>query len=374
MTDLRALFEGPAAAASVDALAAAGPAPRIDLDTLARMLCPPAIDGEFLPGAPWVGVRRTRPVPPTPGRGPHPGHRWRAWLRAHFADAVADTVGGHRRVAVSLSGGLDSLAVLLAANAHQARRAGSDVVAISVDITDDRGRGAADIAARQLAVLAPGTPHVVVHPDGLGGHVPRWNPGGPRLDALPALNAEVNAAAAAHGATLLLSGDGADEHLAVPRYATALVAAEHGRSAAARYLADLRGVDTGLTGETVAAAARLVLPRRARTDLYWAATWPQWCAPIAPAVLAEPYRTRAQTWARATVAAARRAHHDAGRSWAEADAFDAIHPHDPIPAAGRCPKPARSWLRRCSARHTRCRWRCATTRPAPPPTSARKPR
>lgn len=341
MTDLRPLFEGPAAAASADALAAAGPAPHVNLDTLARMLCPPAVDGEFLPDAPWVGVRRLRPVPPTPGRGPHPGPRWRTMLRGRFAAAVAATIADHQRVAVSLSGGLDSLAVLLAARAHQARRAGharrsgrGGLVALSVDLVDDQGVSAADVAAAQLAALAPEVPHVVVRPDQLSGHRPPWDATGPRLDALPTLNAEVNAAAAGHGTTLLLSGDGADEHLAVPRYATALVAAEHGPSGAARYLADFRGVDSGIAGEAVAGAARFLLPRRARTGLYWAATWPQWCRPCAPDVLAEPYRTRAQAWARDTVAAARHAHVTAGRSWAEADAFDAIHPHDPIPAAG----------------------------------------
>ena len=129
----------------------------------------------------------------------------------------------------------------------------------------------------------------------------------------------------------------APTNLAVPRYATTLIAAAHGPAGAARYLGDLYRVDTGLRGEGLALLAR-ALPRTWRGGLYWAANWPQWCYPTPPQVIAEPYRSRAISWSRAVTRTARRGHVAARRSWAEADAFDAIHPHDPIPAAGLLPE------------------------------------
>ena len=88
MTPLRPLFQGPAAAASTSVLAAVGPVPRVDLEVLTRLLCVPAIDGEYQPGAPWVGARRVRPTPVTPGRGlegDRIGGPWGPWLRGAFA-------------------------------------------------------------------------------------------------------------------------------------------------------------------------------------------------------------------------------------------------------------------------------------------------
>ncbi|MEU3617697.1 hypothetical protein ABZ725_36100 [Streptomyces sp. NPDC006872] len=84
-------------------------------------------------------------------------------------------------------------------------------------------------------------------------------------------------------------------------------------------------------------AARL-LPAGPRARGYWAANWPTWCDPVAPAVLAEPYRSAATVWSREWVDGQVAAHAAAGRSWAEADAHDALFPFEEIPSAGVVPE------------------------------------
>ncbi|WP_232778382.1 hypothetical protein [Carbonactinospora thermoautotrophica] len=104
-----------------------------------------------------------------------------------------------------------------------------------------------------------------------------------------------------------------------------------------RYAADVGHTGPGLAGEVAALVAAL-LPPRTRARAYWAANWPEWCDPVAPRVVAEPYREATTRWARAWVAEQVAAHAAAGRSWAQADAHDALWPHDVIPPAGEVPE------------------------------------
>lgn len=100
--------------------------------------------------------------------------------------------------------------------------------------------------------------------------VPRWCACGPRLDAHPDLNAAMAERAATRGVDVRLSGDGSDELLGVPRFATTAIAHRHGVRAARRYVADVARSGPGLFGEAVAALARCV-PGRVRVAGYWAA-------------------------------------------------------------------------------------------------------
>jgi hypothetical protein len=78
---------------------------------------------------------------------------------------------------------------------------------------------------------------------------PRWSAAGPRLDALPEANARAAQQATELEVGILLTGDGADELLGVPRFATAAVTAQHGPAAALRYLRDVARSGPGLLGE-----------------------------------------------------------------------------------------------------------------------------
>ncbi|MEU6230807.1 asparagine synthase-related protein [Streptomyces sp. NPDC047042] len=314
------MFEDGAGRRSADPVSLVGPVPVVDLEALGLLLAPPALLGEFIPRAPWKGVERiTAEVP-----NPLPGSLPRA-----FAEAIEVLTADAEAIGVLVSGGLDSLAVLV----HALRAAeGRKVVAFTTDLRDDAGGSAATVVQRLLADLELPAELVVLDP-ARDRAEPVWSAAGPRLDALPEVNAAAALRAAELGCGVLLSGDGADELLGVPRFATTAVAARHGVRAAARYVADVTGSGPGLPGELAGMVARL-LPRTLRARAYWAANWPAWCDPVASVVLAEPYRHAATMWARRWVDTQVAGHAAAGRSWAEADAYDAVFPHEAIPPAG----------------------------------------
>ncbi|MEV7427731.1 asparagine synthase-related protein [Streptomyces sp. NPDC091212] len=321
---LQPVFEDGAGTRSADPLALSGPVPVVELSALALLLAPPAMLGEFAPTAPWRGIHRVPFTPPTAKPGPLPDA---------FTAAVAEQTKDAEAIGVLVSGGLDSLAVLV----HALRVAdGRRVIALTTDLADDTGRGAANVVRRLLADLGLPAELVVLDP-AVDRAEPVWSAAGPRLDALPQINAAASARAAELGVQVLLSGDGADELLGVPRFATAAVARRRGRAAALRYAADVASSGPGLPGEVAALAARL-LPRRARARAYWAANWPAWADPVAPAVLAEPFRRQATDWARSWVDEQVAGHAAAGRTWAEADAHDAVFPREAIPSAGILPE------------------------------------
>lgn len=305
---------------SNDPLELAGPVPAIDLKALALLLAPPVLMGEFTPSCPWQGVERIGADEIVPQPAP---------LTETFRQAIESLTAEAEVIGVMVSGGLDSLAVL--SHAMKVAR-GRRVVALTTDLTDDAGGSAAAMVKDLLTTLQLPAELVVLDPTRDRAQR-RWSPAGPRLDALPEVNAAASALALELGVGVLLSGDGADELLGVPRFAAATILARQGPSAAYRYIRDLAGSGPGALGEVIGLAARF-LPAKARARTYWAANWPEWCAPVAPAVLAEPHRSHVTKWAHEWVRQQIEAHTAAGRSWAEADAHDAFYPHDPIPPAG----------------------------------------
>ncbi|HKR50235.1 MAG TPA: asparagine synthase-related protein, partial [Pseudonocardiaceae bacterium] len=272
----------------------------------------------------WCGVERIRPALPKPRPTSLP-HTFAAVVAGLIADV--DVVG------VKVSGGLDSLAVLV----HVVRAAsGRRVIAFTTDLTCDAGLSAAAVVRRLLVDLNLNVELVVLDPYRERTE-PVWSPVGPRLDALPEVNAATAAIAARLGVEVLLSGDGANELLGVPRFATAHIAARFGPRAAVRYGRDVAQSGPGLVGEAAAVVAGW-LPPVARARSYWAANWPAWCDPVAPAVLAEPHRTQATVWARRWVDEHITAHAAASRSWAASDAHDALFPREVTPPAGSVPE------------------------------------
>ncbi|WP_236793272.1 asparagine synthase-related protein [Amycolatopsis sp. GM8] len=304
--------------------AAAGPRPEVDLAALAFLFTGPGLLGEFAP-TPWRGVETVWPLP-KPAAAPLPVHQV-------FADVVEQLCADADAVGITMSGGLDSLAVVLHAAALRPRRR---VIAFCTNLVDDSGVPAADVVRRLLAALAPDVELVVLDPAACS-ETPAWSPHGPRLDPLPAINAAVAALAADAGVGVLLSGNGADELLAIPRFAALLLLRARGVRAAARYLGDSRRSGPGWPGEAVAMLAGM-LPTRQRTRWYWAANWPQWCAPSISPVVAEPWRqpalARAERWVTGTLTS----HQEQRRGWAAADAYDSLWPRSYLPAAGTVPE------------------------------------
>ncbi|MEY9948389.1 asparagine synthase-related protein [Kitasatospora sp. GAS1066B] len=315
------MFEDGAGRRSADPLALAGPVPAVDLSALALLLAPPAMLGEFVPASPWQDVHRVPVALPRVQAGD---------LRSEFTASVRELTEGAQTIGVLVSGGLDSLAVLV----HALRVAGDRrVVALTTDLRDDVGGSAAAVVRGLLDELGLPAELVVLDP-ARDRAEPVWIGAGPRLDALPEVNAAAAEVADSLGCAVLLSGDGADELLGVPRFAATEVARRRGIRGAARYVNDVAHSGPGAPGEVVALAAGL-LPRQARARAYWAANWPSWCDPVAAAVLAEPFREAATEWARRWVDGTVAAHASAGRTWAQADARDALLPREVIPPAGR---------------------------------------
>ena len=250
-----------------------------------------------------------------------------------FNRAVAELCGDAAVVGVNLSGGLDSLAVLVAVTAlRPARR----IISFTVDLVDDSGLNTAAVVAALLDKLQLRTELVVVDPEQSGGEPP-WSPIGPRFDALPQANALVNQLAAQAGCRILLSGNGADELLSAGSFALVQVARRHGLRGTRRYLADLSRTAPGTPGELCALAATM-LPARFSARLYWAANWPGLCSPTVADVLDIQHRQQAEAWASEWVHRQIAAHAAGRRSWAEADRFDTFWPRSLYTSAGQVPE------------------------------------
>lgn len=317
-------FRGGDGRTAASPLELSGPVPGVDLKAVGLLLAPPALTGEFYPLSLWRGVERLPMRPFTPAA--HPGG-----LRAAFAESVRALTADAEVIGVALSGGLDSLAVLL----HVCETAGSrSVVAFTGDHRDDRGGSCVPVVQKLLADLrlSDRVRLVVVDPERHRAEPP-WSATGPRLDAAPEINAGLSALAADLGVEVLLSGVGSDELLGVPRYATVEIARYHGARAALRYLRDVGRAGPGAAGEAAAILAR-VAPANVSGRAYWATNWPEWTNPTASAVLEEPYRQHATDWGRAWVEGRTTNHAQRRRSWAQADAFDAFWPHEVIGSAG----------------------------------------
>lgn len=287
----------------------------MDLDGLARLFTSPGLSGEFAPSSYFQCVELVwTPVPPAPAE---------TSLHQIFQAVVDELCGDASTIAVSLSGGLDSLAVLIHVLALRPRRR---VLAFVVELIDDCGVSAVASVRRLLGEFAiTGQVHLSAVDPGSCTMVPAWSPYGPRPDAMPVVNATVAGLAAQAGADILLSGDGADELLAVPRFAAIDMLRRFGVRGARWYLRDATLAGPGVLGELLGVAS-LMLPMALRTRIYWAANWPEWSPPTVSPVLAAPFREAALAWARQWVDASIEDHVAARRSWAAADAFDCWWP------------------------------------------------
>ncbi|MBV9013646.1 MAG: hypothetical protein JO272_16670 [Pseudonocardiales bacterium] len=154
---------------------------------------------------------------------------------AHSEDRMRKTIDAADVCAVLVSGGLDSLAVLVRLCQISAGT-GRRVLGVCAEMTDDCGLSNVPVLERLLRDLRLDCELLVVRRHESPDAAPTWSPDGPRLDALPEVNRLVCARAATAGATLVLHGSGADG--AALREGVALVAPWlPGRTRALSYLA-----------------------------------------------------------------------------------------------------------------------------------------
>jgi asparagine synthetase B (glutamine-hydrolysing) len=288
------------------------------LTRLAMYFGLPGISRDLYPASPWSGVDWPRAEPPVSDGSADPGE-----FPDRLDAAIVRAIGDHDRVAVALSGGLDSVA-LLDRVARLCRRAGRGLVAVTMGVTDDLGRRPAAIAAQALEFLRISADHVVVDAAPSRYPEPPWSVQGPRFDAWPRYHAAMVAEAQSSGAGVLLHGSGADQFLGSVPFARG----EREPGTTAEVPAVVRALSHG----------RIRSAMRAR--LYWASVWPGFATDRGAPVLRENWQPALLRWLNDFQDAHLELLLRARPTWAQASLLNRVFPYDHLPPVGSLPEPA----------------------------------
>lgn len=306
---------------------------RFSLKALSLWLANPSVELDFQPECPWVGVRRLRscvewPPPSSDAREVLP----------RFRDSIAACLDDAPVVTVLFSGGLDSLAVLLHADAI-CRAEGRRLVAAVVELVDDQGVSCSQVARTLLGKLGIRCELAVFDADPADLREPDWSPAGPRADAMPRLNTAVLDHAAMVGSEVVLTGSGADEILQAPLFLTgALLRCRRWRDLR-RYVADEVRYDgiRAFLGQALSTIGRW-LPTRDSYALYQSFNTPDLANPAPAGVLAEQYLPHVRQWHRAWLAERMSLFERQGGDWLAAAAWESVFSGDMLMSVGAVPQ------------------------------------
>ena len=304
----------------------------IHTSRLALWLSWPSILGEFAPCALLGDDARQLPL----SAWPEPDRRITD-LRQPFHESVRACMADHAVVGVSVSGGLDSLAVLIEA-ARIAEQDGRRVVATIAEMTDDAGLSNVPTVQRLVTVadLRNVELHISATTDSPVSDL-AWCDEGPGLDALPLANLRLAEIAADHGATVMLGGNGADELLGAVRYLFDSFIRSGDVRAFQSYWSDTIGTyRDAYKAELLAMMSRL-LPPKCRAFSYFASEWPELSRSPVPDILGTEHRThvsaRSADWVASSIGHHARNH----ASWATMAAWDAVFPLHILSGSGPIP-------------------------------------
>lgn len=304
----------------------------VSANQLALWLSWPAILGEFGP-SPLLGDH-----PGPPSASDHlDDTRPVADLRGPFRESVQDSMGEHEHVGISVSGGLDSFAVLIEA-ARTATKDGRHVIAVMAEMTDDAGNSNVPVVRRLLAApeLRDIELHITALEDSPAGE-PDWHPEGPNLDALPSVNRSLMEKARDNGATVVMGGNGADELLGTVRYMFGAFTSARNWPAFRSYWSDTIGNDRkAFLSESLALATRL-LPRTWRSRLYFATEWPELSVLKVPEVVSPRHRKHVAAWSAQWISETLATLTTRHQSWAQMAAWEAVFPLHILPGPGPIP-------------------------------------
>lgn len=327
----RGILVGDRGRVSEDPLAIASRPLRFSLPALSLFLANPALELEFFPGCPWVGVYRVRPRAVWPAGRADP-----AELPVRFEWAVERCVADADVVVVALSGGLDSLAVLYQAD-RICRQDGRRLIVGVIEMRDDQGVWTSAVAQRLIARLGLQC-EVRVIDDRAAPRWPRWTPVGPCGDAMPRHTTALAEYAEEQGAGVILTGQGADELLQAPQFLTSALLHRKRWPQLGRYLADSAQYDGvhALTGEVMSLLGPL-LPARSSFALYTAFGFPDLPTVVPAGVLNPRYVGHARDFHRAWCVdrLAIFSHHR--RQWPKAAMWDSLFTADVLHGAGSVP-------------------------------------
>jgi asparagine synthase (glutamine-hydrolysing) len=243
----------------------------------------------------------------------------------------------HEIVAVSVSGGLDSFAVLLQA-ARIADEDGRKVVATIAEMIDDAGYS--NVVIAQRLITSANLRNVELHvsaTDELPEAEPAWHVEGPALDALPLANLRLAEIAYDHGATIMLGGNGADELLGAVRYLFGSFICSGDGRAFQSYWSDTVGVEWSACKTELLTMPSRLLPKKWRALGYFAAEWPELSRSSVPDILSTEHHAHVSDWSASWVSSVinHHAHHHA--SWATMAAWDAVFPLHILSGTGPMP-------------------------------------
>lgn len=294
------------------------PGRTVAIDRLAVYFSLVGLTRDVHPISPWHGQDEPRPAPARPAGTSNVDE-----FTERFRAAVGRAVEGHEVVAVSMSGGMDSAALIAAAD-RICRRNGQRLVAVTLDIEDDGYRGTGVMVERMLRYL--GVTAEVVRVAARPGRWPdaAWNPAGPRFDAWPRYHVGVAASAIDRGATVLLQGTGADQLLQTPPHLVPELIRSRRWAAIAAYRRDQPEGAAVVTA--LAATGRISTPRSAR--LYWATAWPGFTTDRGAPVLGDRCGVAARRWIADFERECVRVTAEAAPTWAEATLMHRFFPFD----------------------------------------------
>jgi len=301
----------------------------IDASLLALWLSWPSIVGEFDPAS--LNVDGMPLVGESSGRGGEYQN-----IRHALSASIEGCISTHEVIGVSLSGGLDSLAVLTEA-CKIARTDDRKIIAITAEMTDDQGKSNVPIIERLLADFGLQSDLHVSSTDQLPRGTVNWDRAGPRLDALPTVNLALSELAADAGCTLLLGGNGADEVLGTGRYLFRNLILNRKWKDVLSYWHDTVQTDLSALKHELLALGSPILPKQLRMLAYLASSSPELCRPTPPEVVGRRYRKPVQAWTQSWLNGLVDHHVRSNTSWASMEAWDAVFPLHRLPSAGPIP-------------------------------------
>ena len=307
--------------------------PTISLPNLALLLANPSLELSYIPKSLWIDARMRRTIADWPvihGGGLDE-------LSARFHVAVGRAMGRSDPVAVAVSGGLDSMAVLWHADAL-CRKEGRRLIAVVADLVDDRGVSSADVVRRLVSALQISCDLDALPELGVSATAPPWSPVGPRFDAMPETCRQMSDRAAARGASVVLTGRGSDELLMCSRFTGLDLARRRRYRDLGRYVSDMTRFDgaKGCVGELVGLASPRLSPPTSFALLY-AFMWPNAHDPDPGGILTADLREAAAEYQREWFAEQRATLEAHGFDWSKVGARCAVYPRDHIPPAGDLP-------------------------------------
>lgn len=261
-------------------------------------------------------------------------------LSAVFRQAIAELVSPFSSVAISISGGLDSAAVLVHL-AEMCKASGTELHLLTAELLGDDSSTNIHHIERILDGLGIDAP---VHRIGAHGDADRrgqryfWSPSGPRLDSSPDVNDALVDKAGSLGAQAVFTGAGSDELIGVVRYMLWPLLAQGKLSMFRSYWGDSISVSRQAAVLEALAPVMQMLPRRWRAVAYYAITPDPPVELAAPDLVTGQYRGHIEDWSRAWMNRRLDLQASAHSSWRAMEAWESLDPvcppivsSDPMP-------------------------------------------